>query len=138
VAMRHLGHQKGRALLHRHHRRHGEKMQKMTQKKDRRLVASRNPTQAAITCRPFTSGGATPAVDGVMRNFSEEGSYIEISHNYNPGTILHLRMVCYPPISFLVVSGEQPRSICLAEVRWRKELVDDDIIQYGLGLKYLV
>jgi hypothetical protein len=32
---------------------------------------------------------------------------------------------------------EQPRSICLAEVKWQEEMADDKAIRFGMGLKYL-
>jgi len=115
----------------------GEKMQIAMQEKEKRRIASRNHTEAVVACRPFTSGGATHMTDGVMRNFSEEGSYIETSREFKIGTILHLRMVHYPPRPLSLAAEELPRSICLAEVRWRQELIDENTIQYGFGLKYL-
>lgn len=107
------------------------------QEKEKRRIASRIRTEAVVACRPFSSGGATQPADGVMRNFSDEGSYIETSREFKLGTILHLRMVHYPPRPLSLATEELPRSICLAEVRWRQELVDEDTIQYGFGLKYL-
>lgn len=116
---------------------HGEKMTINLDKKDKRRVAARKPTEVAIACRQFTSSGATHTADGVMRNFSEDGSYIETSCEFKLGTILHLRMVHYPPISQSPGAEEQPRSICLAEVKWRQEWIDENSIQYGFGLRYL-
>ncbi len=57
-------------------RSHGEKMQIAMEEKEKRRIASRNRTEAEIACRPFTSSGPTHTADGVLRNFSEEGSYI--------------------------------------------------------------
>ncbi len=114
---------------------HGEKIQ-ITMEEKRRVV-SRNPTEAAVTCRPFTSSGASHTADGVMRNFSNGGSYIETSSEFKLGTILHLRMVTYPHRPLSTGAEELPRSICLAEVKWRQEMVGENTIQYGLGLRYL-
>ncbi len=100
-------------------------------------VAPRNPTEAAITCRPYASTGTIRASDGVMRNFSSQGSYIETSHNYKSGTILIMRMVRYPSMPSSLAAEERPRSICLAEVKWRQDLADDNAIRYGMGLRYL-
>ena len=116
----------------------GEKMRQSTMNnKVRRRVASRNLTEAAITCRPYASTCAICASDGVMRNFSHEGSYIETSHKYKSGTILIMRTVRYPQVPSSVVDEEKPRSICLAEVRWCQEISDVYSIRYGVGLKYL-
>ena len=112
-------------------------MQMAVIKKEKRGKGSRNPTEAVVACRPFTSSGATRTADGVMRNFSKEGSYIESSSEFNLGTILHLRMVRYPPRSPSHGVDIQPRSICLAEVKWRKEMIGEKPIQYGFGLRYL-
>lgn len=102
-----------------------------------RRTASRNLTEAPITCRPYASTFTNCASDGVMRNFSGEGSYIETSHEYKSGTILIMRMVGYPQISCSVADEEKPRSICLAEVRWQKKLTDDNHFRFGMGLRYL-
>lgn len=107
------------------------------QEKEKRRVASRNPTEGVIACQPFNSCGPIHTVDGVMRNFSEEGSYIETSREFTLGTILHLRMVHYPPRSLSQTAETLPRSNCLAEVKWRKEMVGENTIQYGFGLRYL-
>ena len=118
-------------------RSHGEKMQVAMDEKEKRRIASRNRTEAVVACRPFTSGGATHTEEGVLRNFSEEGSYIETSREFKLGTILHLRMVHYPPMQLSSDAEAQPRTICLAEVKWRQEMVNENTIQYGLGLRYL-
>ena len=115
---------------------HGENMQASMKKKIRR-VAPRNPTEAAITCRAYASTGAICASDGVMRNFSTQGSYIETSHNYQSGTILIMRMVRYPAIPPSIADEARPRSICLAEVKWRQELAGENAIGYGIGLRYI-
>jgi hypothetical protein len=113
------------------------KMQEKMEKKEIGRAAPRIATEAAIACRPFTSCGATHTADAVMRNFSEEGSYIETSHKFKLGTILHLRMVRYPPMPSSTAGETRPRSICLAEVKWRQELADETATRYGVGLRYL-
>jgi hypothetical protein len=117
---------------------HGEKMQEIMERKEIERVAPRIATEAAITCRPFTSCGAAHTADAVMRNFSEEGSYIEASREFKLGTILHMRMVRYPPKQTYTAGETQPRSICLAEVKWQQELADDNAIRFGMGLRHLV
>jgi len=36
-----------------------------------------------------------------------------------------------------IADEERPRSICLADVKWRQELVDENVTRYGIGLRYL-
>ncbi|WP_459904081.1 hypothetical protein, partial [Desulfosarcina cetonica] len=90
-----------------------------------------------VTCRPYSSRGAFDAIDGVMANFSSQGSYVETSHEFKSGTILILRVVCYPNMPSSMPDVQQPRSICLAEVKWRQKLTDENAIRYGMGLRYL-
>ena len=72
-----------------------------------------------------------------MYNFSNQGAYIETTGKYGTGTILIVRILGNPYISASMVDEVQPRSICLAEVRWQQQLVDENAIRYGMGLKYL-
>ena len=48
-----------------------------------------------------------------------------------------MRMVRYPPMPASMADEERPRSICLAEVKWRQELADENATRYGIGLRYL-
>lgn len=100
-------------------------------------TASRNPTEADIKSRPYTSSGVICDSDGDMRNFSSGGAYIETSHVYTSGTILIVRMVRHPAMPRSAYSKAQPRSIGLAEVKWRQELADNNAKRFGMGLRYL-
>lgn len=99
-------------------------------------VETRNPTQAPVSCRLFTSG-AIHACDGVMRNFSSGGSYIETSDTFAPGSILLIRMHLSPPLPSSLAAEEGLRTISLAEVKWRRQLSGVDAKRYGIGLRYL-
>lgn len=72
-----------------------------------------------------------------MRNFSEQGSYIEVPHQFPTGTILLVRMLRFPTSPRLKVDQDGPRSICLAEVKWQQELRDENTTRFGMGLRYL-
>jgi hypothetical protein len=100
-------------------------------------AALRSPTEVSITCRPFTSSGTIRSSEGVMHNFSSEGSYIETTENYSARTILIVRMVGYPYISESMVDEVRPRAICLAEARRHQQLDDENAVRYGMRLKYL-
>jgi hypothetical protein len=97
---------------------------------------SRKPTEAFITCRPFSSDGRQHASDGIMRNISSNGFYIESSKAYTSGTILLMRTVRYPAVNSMD-ADERPRSICLAEVKWMQTLTQEDAVCFGMGVRYL-
>lgn len=110
-------------------------MQKNSLRMKGRRKASRTPTEASITCRPYSSGGAR-ATDAVMRNFSSGGSYIEASRPYQSGTILLVRMIRYPSPPVEPMTGCPP-SICLVEVKWLQPLAEGDDLRFGMGLRCL-
>jgi hypothetical protein len=112
-------------------------MQKPIAKTLKRRTARRNLIEATVTCRPYVSDSAVRSEDGVMRNFSGSGSYIETCRTFKPGTILIVRMLRYPPLPSLTAEADQPRSMFLAEVKWQQELGAEDPNRYGIGLIYL-
>lgn len=110
------------------------------QKKDKTTdlrAAERRSTKVAVVCRPYASSGAVRAAEGVMRNFSSEGSYVETLHRFKSGSILVVRTIGSPPMPSSTTGDETPRSISLAQVKWRQELNDDLGIRYGMGLKFI-
>jgi len=112
-------------------------METASKKEETRRTALRNRTQAHIICKPYTSGGVFRKVEGVMRNFSPNGSYIETSHPFKSGTILILRMEQYPQVPASADGDQWPRSFCLAEVKWQRAMGDRDPVRYGIGVRYL-
>jgi hypothetical protein len=113
-------------------------MEKPPKSKKVKRAASRSPTETAITCRPYVSCRVVQTSDGVMRNFSSHGSYVETSGRFKSGTILIVRMLRYPTVTSTLDFDNQPRTICLAEVKWCRKLIDGKSNRrYGMGLKYL-
>jgi hypothetical protein len=109
-----------------------KKKRRNEQRADHRIV-----TAVAIVCRPYSSTGKMRLAEGVMRNFSSRGAYIEINQEFKIGTILIVRMVgCLPAPSFSD-GREKPRSICLVEIKWEQDLTDVEKCLYGMGLRYL-
>ena len=104
---------------------------------DKRRNASRHPTEAAVACRPFHSNGTTTTADAVMRNFSKCGAYVESAHALKIGTVIQLRMVQYPSPLEDLDWDERPRSTCLAAIKWRRHLSDENDGPIGFGLQYL-
>jgi hypothetical protein len=103
--------------------------------KNHKRNQDRSLIDASITCRPFTSNVAQ-ASDGVMRNFSSTGSYIETSRGFKPGTVLIVRMTRYTAMPSSIAAEEGLRSISLAEVKWMLELADESTTRYGMGVRY--
>lgn len=100
-------------------------------------VSPRNRTEAAVACQLYASHGGTQKIDGVMRNFSNNGAYIEINVPVPVGTLLIVRIVRYPSLSIGDDKEIMPRSMGLAEVRWNREAQDAQPPCYGVGLKYI-
>ncbi|BBO73063.1 hypothetical protein DSCW_04800 [Desulfosarcina widdelii] len=94
-------------------------------------------TELAVTCRPYTSKVFLRTRDGIMRNFSCNGSYIETSYEFKPGTILIVQIISYPPIPASIPNEKLPKFLCLAEVKWLRELPKQNERKYGIGLRYL-
>ena len=99
--------------------------------------SERRRTAVAIVCQPYSSSRAERTVDGVMRNLSNGGFYMETRHPFKNGSILIVRTRGGPPEPSWRVESPRPRSISLAEIRWRRELAEDAEVRYGLGLRYL-
>lgn len=112
-------------------------MSEISAQRNIKQVVLGNPNEIAVTCRPYGSNSALPISDGVMRGFSSEGLYIETPYKYKSGTILIVRVDRYPSLPTSLAESEYPRSICLAEVKWQRELVDETGIRFGMGLHYI-
>ena len=99
---------------------------------DERIV-----TKVAIICQPYASSGNVRPAQGVIRNFSSQGSYIEIDRKFKSGTILIVRTTGSLPAPLYLDDNEKPRSICLGEIKWMQDLNDAEVPCYGIGLRYL-
>ena len=90
-----------------------------------------------IKCFAHSSCGVADPVDGVMCNFSNQGCCIETSCAFEAGTILLVRVEKYGCTPSSMTDVLLPRSICLAEVKWRRRLIDKNAIRFGMGLRFL-
>jgi hypothetical protein len=125
-------------ICHNYHQPQSEAMNRMKKEHPYDLRADeRVATIVEVICRPYTSTGNVRSAKGVMRNFSSQGSYIETDLKFNSGTILIVRMVGCLPTPSSAESSEKPRSICLGEIKWRQNLMDEEDGRYGMGLRYL-
>ncbi|GAB6906502.1 hypothetical protein JCM12296A_23370 [Desulfosarcina cetonica] len=89
-----------------------------------------------IACQPYASRGEGDAAGGMMRNFSSQGFYIETDKKYASGTILLVRTLCGFDRS-RPSACRQPRTICLAEVKWLRKIENGGVPLYGMGVRYL-
>ena len=94
-------------------------------------------TEAEIICQPYGSTRTMRSVQGVIRNFSRGGLYIEIDHAFKTGTILMVRMVGCQATPSTPECREKPRSICLGEIKWQQDLGPEEAPHYGMGLRYI-
>jgi hypothetical protein len=46
-------------------------------------------------------------------------------------------MLFYPPAASPVNEESRPRTISLAEVKWRQKLADENAVRFGMWLRYL-
>ena len=73
-------------------------MNRMKKKNHSNLrIHERFATDVVVICRPYTSTGNVRSAQGVMRNFSSHGAYIETDRRFKSGTILIVRTVGCPP-----------------------------------------
>lgn len=97
----------------------------------------RNPVSIAVNCRPYVSRANVRTADGVMQNYSIDGACIEAACPFRPGTILVVRMLCYPSEGIDDAAGDWPRSMGLAEVRWHQARETKYGMRHVMGLRYL-
>ncbi|PIE66901.1 MAG: hypothetical protein CSA23_06695 [Deltaproteobacteria bacterium] len=103
----------------------------------RRRDCLRHPTQAIISCNAFTSRLTKSGTVGNVSNFCENGFYMETNVAYPVGTTLLVRAIRYSKGTAEANDEIGPKSLCLAQVRWRKEVIDRNTTRYGMGLCYL-
>jgi len=101
-----------------------------------RRSTKRMAVEATVLCRPYASSAGCHAVDGIMRNFSSQGIYIETHHKFERGSILVVRMIRLGNSSGKISAG-YPRTICLGEVKWFRKNSGCQPIRYGMGIRYL-
>ena len=104
---------------------------------NKKRIFLRDPIEADILCRPLITGSTGQITQGLMRNYSCQGAYIESNRKYRPGTILIIRIVNFPVMPAQKKKETEPRSFGLAEVKWHSELIEEKDTRYGIGLRYL-
>ena len=100
-------------------------------------VSMRKPARAPIDCCLLSSREDAWHIDGVLRNFSPKGAYIESKCNCRKGSVLIVRILEYPREEISSNSQVVIRSVGLAEVKWVHPMGGIYEKGYGIGLKYL-
>ena len=113
-------------------------MKRMKKKPQHDLRAvDRVATEVAVVCRPYASTGNVRSAQGVLRNYSSQGAYIETDLKCKSGAILIVRIVGCLPVPSYADENEKPRSICLGEIKWQRDLMNEKNRRFGMGLRYL-
>lgn len=97
---------------------------------------SRCGADLSIDCRPFSLVYDTHQSEGTLRNYSDEGAYVELPRAYYKGNILMMRLLGECPASLDDAVGTC-REVGLAEVKWVRPLEGSGPPRYGIGLKIL-
>lgn len=97
----------------------------------------RHRTQTIVSCSAFTSNVPESGIEGNVINFSDDGFYMETRCKYPVTTILLIRVIHYSKRMTRTSDQIGPKSLCLAQVRWRREVNGQYSIRYGMGLRYL-
>lgn len=99
--------------------------------------SSRNQTKTPVCHYLLTPPQDAELIDGILRNFSSEGVYMESSRLYPKGSVIVLRIIYYPHQHFSTGAKAAIRSISLAEVKWVHPLKRRFENCYGIGLRFL-
>lgn len=98
-------------------------------------VCARCQHEAPIICGYFNSDYYCPAE---TFNHSRDGIYIETDFSFRPGATVYIRLdnrkQSTTPSGKGVCEGHP--TVALAEVKWRKKLLNSGNSVYGVGLKY--
>ena len=97
----------------------------------------RHRTQTTVSCNAFTSDISEVGIEGNVTNFGEDGFYMETYFAYPVTTTLLIRVTHYPKRKTRAADSIGPKSLCLAQVRWRREVKDQDVVRHGMGLRYI-
>ena len=95
----------------------------------------RHCTRTTVSCRAFTSDIPESGIEGNVINFSDDGFYMETRRKYPVDSTLFIRVTRYSKKKASDRIG--PKSLCLAQVRWRCEVNDQHAVRYGMGLRYI-
>lgn len=97
---------------------------------------NRSGVAVSIDCQPFSLVYETDQNEGILRNYSDEGAYVELPRSYHKGNILLMRLLEESP-TVLDEEVGTCRSMSLAEVKWVRPIEGVGPPRYGIGLKML-
>lgn len=97
---------------------------------------NRSGVAVSIDCQPFSLVYETYQSEGILRNYSDEGAYVELPRSYYKGNILMMRLLEESPTPLDDAAGTC-RPMSLAEVKWVRHIEGVGPPRYGIGLKML-
>jgi len=95
----------------------------------------RHPISTSIVCRHLNTAIAGSSFDGVMKNCSIHGVYVELAARCEVGTFLVIRVTGG---SGGYSKDEGFQSLSVAEVKWSRLIPAEGEARYATGLKYVV
>lgn len=93
----------------------------------------RHICEGSISCRYFIKG---ETFNGRMLNFSKSGMYFESSAFIREGATIYFRLINCSGFPSAPEFCEGLRSVSIAEVRWCREMKNEDAAYFGFGAKY--
>jgi len=74
---------------------------------------------------------------GELLNFSQKGFYFETSKAIKTGATIFIQLTNFFPENLTSSDKELLRNVCLGEVKHCNEIIKEDSIHYGVGIKYI-
>ena len=75
--------------------------------------------------------------DGKLLNFSQKGFYFETSKAIKTGATIFIQLTNFFPENLSSSDKELLRTVCLGEVKHCIEIIKENSIHYGVGIKYI-
>jgi hypothetical protein len=106
-----------------------------SQTAEERRANQRNICEVAVRWSRFNTA---PTHEGALKNYSNNGVYIELNDVLLPGTYLLVQIEKIDSVNAPEGAGECLRMNGIAEVKWCREFQEGLGQRYGAGLRYLV
>ena len=117
----------------------GERATKMVAESEKKITAPEKRLSKRYNCAStikwshFNTQNCYPAS---AMNFSKTGLYFESTRAVDPGSTILIRTEEFPSENSNSDGQAYLRTICLAEVKWCRELEGTSVTLYGVGAKY--
>ena len=99
----------------------------------KKRIEHRHNCEGSISCRYFIKG---ETFNGRMLNFSKSGMYFESGECIREGETIYFRLISSSSLPSAREFFDGLRSESLAEVKWCREIKNEDAAYFGYGVKY--